>query len=107
MEMLSNISKDPLPGQNRAAEQQFSRLARKVTELSDQAGPADEISDYPAEKYGIIDTEDQPEAARILDSSEQQIIDMMFQAGGQHRPTLYGPRKAKPAIIGNFLDLRG
>jgi len=107
MEIFSNIPDTPAPGQHHAAERQFSKLARKVTELSDQTGLADEILDHSAENYGILEAEAKPEAAPILNISEQQIIDMMFKADGKTRPSLYGQRKAKPAIIGNFIDLRG
>jgi hypothetical protein len=107
MEIFNNIPNAQLPDPHSASERQFSSLARKVTELSDQPDVADEILDHSAEKYGILETEDKSEAAPILDISEQQIIDMMFKANGKVRPSLYGQRKAKPAIIGNFIDLRG
>lgn len=107
MEILNNITNTQLPGQNHAAERQFSKLARKVAELSDKPGAAEEILDHPAEKYGIIETEDENNAAPILDFSEQQILEMMFKTNGQDRPSLYGQRRVKPAKIGNFLDLRG
>ncbi len=107
MEILNHLSKTPLPGQNNASEHQFAKMAQKVTELSGQTGQPDEIFEHPAEKYGILETDAKAEAAPILDMSEQQIIDLMFKTQGQDRTSLYGQRGAKPARMGNFIDLRG
>ena len=50
----------------------------------------------------------QPEnGTGILTSGEKEILDIFFNGQEEMDSTLYGPQSSKPALLGNFLDLRG
>ncbi len=45
--------------------------------------------------------------AGILTSGEKVILDLVFNGQGEMDLALYGPQPSKPAMLGNFLDVRG
>ena len=43
----------------------------------------------------------------ILTSGEKEILDLVFNGQEEMDSALYGPQPSKPAMLGNFLDVRG
>jgi len=43
----------------------------------------------------------------ILTSGEKEILDLVFNGQEEMDSALYGPQPSKPAMLGNFLDMRG
>jgi hypothetical protein len=43
----------------------------------------------------------------ILTSGEKEILDLVFNGQEEMDLALYGPQPSKPAMLGNFLDVRG
>ncbi len=43
----------------------------------------------------------------ILTSGEKDILDLVFNGQEKMDLALYGPQPSKPAMLGNFLDVRG
>jgi hypothetical protein len=43
----------------------------------------------------------------ILTSGEMEILDLVFNGQEEMDLALYGPQPSKPAMLGNFLDVRG
>ena len=56
---------------------------------------------------GLAQANQTGDSSSILTSGEKEILDLFFNGQGGMDLSLYGRLPSKPAVLGNFLDMRG
>ncbi|UCH10973.1 MAG: hypothetical protein JSU61_03540 [Fidelibacterota bacterium] len=97
-------------------------LSQTIAGAGDQLrGTGQQLSELTPEYVGsapdqMVLTEEVPDlgqavrssdSAQLLSTGEQEILDLFFNDEGASDQSVYGPQSPKPALLGNFLDVRG
>lgn len=72
-----------------------------------QLGCPSERTTAPEQIPGLAQANQTGGSSSILTSGEKEILDLFFNGQEGMDLTLYGPPPSKPAVLGNFLDVRG
>ena len=61
----------------------------------------------PEESQGLAAVASDGTTGGILNLDEEQLLTLLFDEQGIEELKLYGGQKPRPAVLGNFLDVRG
>ncbi len=72
-----------------------------------QLGSPSERTAAPEQIPGLGQANQAGDSSSILTSGEKEILDLFFNGQEVMDLSLYGRLPSKPAVLGNFLDMRG